>query len=83
MNENEKFTEIALENGIFETRTTKKYSKRKLYRKNPRIIRAVIPGVIAEIHAIAGKPVPSGRESYDSGSHENAQSGYGSPAWDR
>jgi biotin carboxyl carrier protein len=61
VNENEKFTEIALENGIFETRITRKFSKRKLYqKKDPRIIKAVIPGVIAEIHALAGNPVRQG-----------------------
>ena len=61
MNENEKFTEIALENGTFETRTTRKHSRRKLYqKKDPRIIKAVIPGVIAEIHTTAGKPVRQG-----------------------
>jgi biotin carboxyl carrier protein len=61
VNENEKFTEIALENGTFETRVTRKYSRRKPYqKKDPRIIKAVIPGVIAEIHATVGKPVQQG-----------------------
>jgi biotin carboxyl carrier protein len=61
VNENEKFTEIALENGTFETRITRKYSQRKLYqKKDPRIIKAVIPGVIAEINTMVGKPVRQG-----------------------
>jgi biotin carboxyl carrier protein len=61
VNEDEKFTEIALENGTFETQITRKFSRRKLYqKKDPRIIKAVIPGVIAEIHASAGKPVHQG-----------------------
>jgi pyruvate carboxylase len=61
VNENEKFTEIALENGTYETRVTRKYSKRTLYQKrDPRIIKAVIPGAIAEILTAVGKPVRQG-----------------------
>jgi biotin carboxyl carrier protein len=61
VNENNKFTEIALENGIFETRITRKYARRKPYRKkDPRIIQAVIPGVISEINTAVGKPVHQG-----------------------
>jgi pyruvate carboxylase len=61
LNENDKFSEIALENGIFEARVTKKYSQRKLYqKKDPRIIKAVIPGSIAEIHVMVGKAVRQG-----------------------
>jgi biotin carboxyl carrier protein len=61
VNENEKFAEIALENGTFETRITRKYSRRKPYqKKDPRIIKAVIPGVISEINTTVGKPVHQG-----------------------
>jgi biotin carboxyl carrier protein len=61
VNENEKFTEIALENGTYETRVTRKYTQRKPYqKKDPRIIKAVIPGAIAEILTVAGKQVHQG-----------------------
>jgi len=53
--------EIALENGVFETRVTKKYLQRKPYEKDdPRVIKALIPGVVAEIHATIGQPVRQG-----------------------
>ena len=41
MSEREIFSEIALENGTFETRVTRKFQGRKLYEKHdPRIIKA-------------------------------------------
>lgn len=53
--------EIALENGVFETRVTKKYLQRKPYEKDdPRVIKALIPGVVAEIHTTVGQPVRQG-----------------------
>ena len=53
--------EIALENGVFETRVTKKYLQRKPYEKDdPRVIKALIPGCVAEIHATVGQPVRQG-----------------------
>jgi biotin carboxyl carrier protein len=57
----EQFSSIALENGVFETRVTGKFRKRKLYQKSdPRIIKAVIPGVVAEVNAAAGSVVRKG-----------------------
>ena len=61
MSEQRKFSQISLENGIFETRLTRKFSLRKPYEKqDPRLIKAVIPGVIAEISAETGKAVRQG-----------------------
>lgn len=61
MSEQDRLGEIALENGVFETRLTKKFARRKLYqRQDPRIIRAVIPGVVAEIHTRVGAAVKQG-----------------------
>ena len=57
----DKFSQIALENGTYETRVTKKFEKRKLYeKKDPRIVKAVIPGVIAEFNAKVGQTVRQG-----------------------
>ena len=61
MSEQEKYSQIALENGVFETRLTKKFLKRKTYHKqDPRIIKAVIPGAVAEIKAKVGQSVKQG-----------------------
>jgi len=61
VNEQEKFTRIALENGVFETRVTRKFGLRKLFQKqDPRIIKAVIPGMVSQIDAENGKPVKKG-----------------------
>ena len=61
MSEREKFSEIALENGTFETRVTRKFQGRKLYKKHdPCIIKAAIPGVVAAIETAVGKPVKQG-----------------------
>jgi biotin carboxyl carrier protein len=61
VSEQDRLSEIALENGVFETRLTKKFARRKLYqRQDPRIIKAVIPGVVAEIHTRAGASVKQG-----------------------
>jgi len=61
VSEQEKLSEIALENGVFETRLTKKFARRKPYQKqDPRIIKAVIPGVVAEIHTRVGTSVKQG-----------------------
>jgi len=61
LNEREKFGRIALENGVFETKLTNKFARRKYFVKHdPRIIKAVIPGVITEIKVFAGKPVRQG-----------------------
>ena len=61
MTEQKKFSQISLENGVFETRLTRKFGSRKLYEKqDPRFIKAVIPGVIAEINAGTGQAVKQG-----------------------
>jgi biotin carboxyl carrier protein len=61
LSEHEKFSQIELENGVFETRLTKKYALRKPYeKKDPRIIKAVIPGIVAEIDTRVGKTVKQG-----------------------
>jgi len=55
------YEQLALESGTFETRLTKKFLARKLYEKaDPRAVKAVIPGVIAEIDAKIGKRVKRG-----------------------
>jgi biotin carboxyl carrier protein len=61
VSEKEEFSEIGLENGVFETRLTRKFARRKPYQKHdPGVIKALIPGVIAEIHAKSGLPVKRG-----------------------
>jgi biotin carboxyl carrier protein len=54
-------SQIALENGVFETRLTKKFTHRKLFEKqDPGAIKAVIPGVISEICTRTGNSVRQG-----------------------
>jgi pyruvate carboxylase len=61
LSEHEKFSQIALENGTFKTRVTRKFHLRKPYEKqDPRILKAVIPGVVAEIGAKVGRAVKQG-----------------------
>jgi biotin carboxyl carrier protein len=61
MSEQDKFSEIALESGTFETRLTKKFVRRKRYQKfDPRVIKALIPGSVAEIHTKSGSIVRQG-----------------------
>ena len=61
MSEREVFSKIALEGGTFETRVTRKYQGRKPYAKqDPRIIKAVIPGVVAAIETEVGNAVKPG-----------------------
>lgn len=61
MSEQQQFCEIALENGTYESRATKKYLQRKPYEKqDPRVIKALIPGVVAEIGTEVGKAVQKG-----------------------
>jgi biotin carboxyl carrier protein len=61
VSEREIFSEIALENGTFETRVTRKFQRRKLYEKHdPRVIKAVIPGVVAAIETAVGNAVKQG-----------------------
>jgi pyruvate carboxylase len=55
------FSSIALENGVFETRLTKKFVRRRLYeRQDPGAVKAVIPGVISEILTRTGNTVRQG-----------------------
>ena len=61
MSGKETFSEIALESGVFQTRVTTKFQRRKSYeRHDPRIIKAVMPGVVAAIETLAGKTVRQG-----------------------
>ena len=61
MSDQEKFVEIALENGVFETTVTRKFGRRKPFvRQDPRVIKAVIPGVVAQIDTGVGKTVKQG-----------------------
>lgn len=61
MSEQKKFSQVSLENGVFETRLTRKFGMRKPFQKqDPRLVKAVIPGVIAEITAPAGQTVRQG-----------------------
>jgi pyruvate carboxylase len=61
VNKESQFSEIALENGTFETRVTRKFTLRKPYEKQcPGVIKAVIPGVVAEIVTNVGKAVKQG-----------------------
>ncbi len=61
MKETIKNEELALESGTYETRLTKKFAARKPYEKaDPRSIKAVIPGSIAELEVEIGKRVKRG-----------------------
>jgi biotin carboxyl carrier protein len=54
-------SQLALEGGTYETQLTKKYRLRKPYEKDdPRIIKAVIPGVIERIDTTVGAKVKKG-----------------------
>jgi len=61
LSEQDKYTQVGLENGVFETRITRKFAMRKRFQKlDPRIIKAVIPGVVAQINVQNGQPVTQG-----------------------
>ena len=61
MQEQEQFTEIALESGTYESRVTKKFTLRKPFEKNdPRVIKATIPGAIEKIETRVGAKVSKG-----------------------
>lgn len=61
MSEQQQFCEIALEGGTYESRPTKKFLQRKPYEKDdPRVIKALIPGVVAEIGTSVGAAVKKG-----------------------
>ena len=61
MSEHDKYTQVGLESGVFETRVTRKFGMRKRFQKqDPRIIKAVIPGAIAQINVENGQSVKQG-----------------------
>jgi len=61
VSEKEKFASIALEAGTYETRLTTKFMRRKPYAKaDPRVIKALIPGVVAVLDCEVGQPVRQG-----------------------
>jgi len=61
MSEQQQFCEIALEGGTYEARATKKFLQRKPYEKHdPRVIKALIPGVVAELGCSVGQQVKQG-----------------------
>ena len=61
MSEPENNIHLALESGTYETQLTRKFSMRKPYEKrDPRVLKAAIPGSIASIAAQVGKPVRHG-----------------------
>lgn len=61
MDEPKELKQIALENGVFECLITRKYLQRKAYEKHDsRVIRAVIPGVVAGIEKSPGQMVRKG-----------------------
>ncbi len=54
-------SQIALESGVFETRLTKKFTLRKPFeRQIPGVVKAIIPGIIAEISTRTGNTVMQG-----------------------
>ena len=59
--ETEKKSRLILEDGVYETRLTAGYAARKPYeKKDPRLVKAVIPGVVAEVCTAAGSQVKKG-----------------------
>lgn len=61
MSEQRQFCEIALEGGTYEACPTKKFLRRKPFEKqNPGAIKALIPGVVAEIGTAPGQAVRQG-----------------------
>ena len=61
MNEQDNLTQLQLEDGHYQTRLTRTFLKRKPYEKqDPRLIKAVIPGVIESIAKPVGTKVQQG-----------------------
>ena len=61
MSEKQEFSEVALEGGTYETLLTKKFMQRKPYAANdPKVIKALIPGVVGEISTTVGQQVKKG-----------------------
>jgi len=60
-NEPDKYAGLTLESGVYETRFTAKFDARKPYeKKDPRMVKAVIPGVVAEVCTTPGSQVKQG-----------------------
>lgn len=61
MSDEKQLRHLALEDGIFETRITRKFARRKPYEKHvPGVVKAVIPGVVSEIATKVGSEVKRG-----------------------
>ena len=61
MSEPKKYDRLPLENGVYETRLTAKYAALKPYeKKDPLLVKATIPGVVAEVCAAVGSQVKQG-----------------------
>ena len=61
MSEHDNLTELHLEDGTYHTRLTRTFLKRKLFeQQDPRLIKAVIPGVIESIAKPVGTKVQQG-----------------------
>jgi len=61
MKKTEKLATLVVDDTVYETRLTRKFSERKPYRPaDPRQIRAFIPGVVRAIHVHEGRPVERG-----------------------
>ncbi len=61
MSEQEKLCKIALESGTYEARPTKKFLQRKPYEApDPCVVKAQIPGVVAQIDSVVGQSVKQG-----------------------
>ena len=61
MSEQEKLAVLSLEGGTYETRLTEKFAQRRRFEpQDPRVIKAVIPGVIESIAKPVGAKVQQG-----------------------
>ena len=61
MSEQNTMAQIELESGTYDTHLHRKFMLRKPYEKqDPRVIKAVIPGVIERIDTVVGKQVQRG-----------------------
>jgi|WetSurMetagenome_2_1015567.scaffolds.fasta_scaffold1571959_1 biotin carboxyl carrier protein len=60
--ENEiKTNNLVIDDTVYETQLTKKYRQRKPYAKpNPKMVQAVIPGIIREIYVKPGQTIKEG-----------------------
>lgn len=61
MNEQNNFNEIIIDDTIYQTKLTKKYSFRKVYKPADKsVIRAFIPGTIRKIYVSVGQSLQRG-----------------------